>query len=228
VSSGHDFFSDRPLYAVDIRTHYDVLGVSRTATAAQVREAYRSLARIHHPDHAPGVDVGGPVSASEMASINEAYRVLSDAARRVQYDRSLRESVVGSAVPPSTRSRTTTDDDEIYPSPPVSRWNPLDSPGPAKVPWRLMIGLTVLGSALVLVTAAFTDPPSIEPPDGILQVGSCVAVEANFDVREVACLPDGPDLVVRRVLPVGSTCPPAFATHRDRLGLSTVCVVAEA
>ena len=107
-------------------------------------------------------------------------------------------------------------------------WNPLHPPGPARFPWRLMAVLAIIGTGLVVATAAFTDPPSIEPPDGILQVGSCVGVESNLDVREIACTPERPDLVVRRVLPVGSTCPAAYATYRDRMGLSTVCVVEEA
>jgi molecular chaperone DnaJ len=67
------------------RDYYEVLGVSRQATEADIKRAYRDLARRHHPD---------VVGASEKASaethfkeINEAYAVLSDGARRAQYDR---------------------------------------------------------------------------------------------------------------------------------------------
>lgn len=62
--------------------HYEVLGVARTATAAEVRRAYLTLARRHHPDR-----VGG--SHEQMRAINDAWAVLGDPARRVGYDRSL-------------------------------------------------------------------------------------------------------------------------------------------
>ena len=65
-------------------THYDTLGVVPTASAAEIRDAYRRLARRHHPDRAAERD------ATAMAAINEAYRVLGDAGRRAAYDAQLR------------------------------------------------------------------------------------------------------------------------------------------
>lgn len=62
--------------------HYDVLGVARTASAAEVRRAYLELARRHHPDR-----VGG--SHEQMRVINEAWAVLGDPVLRQGYDRSL-------------------------------------------------------------------------------------------------------------------------------------------
>jgi curved DNA-binding protein CbpA len=64
--------------------HYGRLGVTRTATHAEIRSAYRRLAQRLHPD-----THGGVVSA-EMVAINEAWRVLSDEARRSAYDAKLR------------------------------------------------------------------------------------------------------------------------------------------
>ena len=58
---------------------YERLGVASTATAAEIRTAYRRLARAAHPDHAG--------SAREMAVLNEAWHVLGDPARRAAYDR---------------------------------------------------------------------------------------------------------------------------------------------
>ncbi|HEY8447584.1 MAG TPA: molecular chaperone DnaJ [Thermomicrobiales bacterium] len=64
------------------RDYYEVLGVSRTATAEELRRAYRRLAREYHPDvnKSPGAD-------EKFKEINEAYEVLSDPERRAAYDR---------------------------------------------------------------------------------------------------------------------------------------------
>ncbi len=75
-------------------TLYDILGVSRIATPAEIKSAYRRLARIYHPD----VN-SDPTAAEKFARINEAYQVLIDADKRQFYDRngSLMENVNSSA-----------------------------------------------------------------------------------------------------------------------------------
>ncbi len=62
---------------------YDVLGVSRTASADDIKRAYRSLARRHHPD----VAADKRKAEHQFKEINEAYEVLSDPRKRAQYDR---------------------------------------------------------------------------------------------------------------------------------------------
>lgn len=59
--------------------HYRRLGVAPTASAGQLRDAYRQRARQLHPDTATG-------DAEAMAALNESWRVLSDPARRARYD----------------------------------------------------------------------------------------------------------------------------------------------
>jgi len=61
---------------------YVILGVRRDATALQVARAHRQLAKRYHPDLHPGEDVSEP-----MRRINAAYRLLSSAERRAEYDR---------------------------------------------------------------------------------------------------------------------------------------------
>ena len=63
--------------------YYDILDVPRTADEKQIRQAYRRLARQHHPDVNPGDDG----AAERFKSINAAYAVLSDADKRAKYDR---------------------------------------------------------------------------------------------------------------------------------------------
>src|SRR5215203_3884566 len=65
------------------RDYYEVLGVTRTATDAEIKRAYRTLAVKHHPDKNPG-DAQAEEKFKECA---EAYAVLSDSQKRAQYDR---------------------------------------------------------------------------------------------------------------------------------------------
>ena len=65
---------------------YLVLGVARTATAGEVRAAYRALGAKYHPDRHQGNPLEELASA-KMAEINRAYELLSDPARRAAFDR---------------------------------------------------------------------------------------------------------------------------------------------
>jgi len=68
-------------------THYERLGVATAASASEIRAAYRRRARELHPDARP--DAGTNTGAAAMAAVNEAWRVLSDATRRREYDSSI-------------------------------------------------------------------------------------------------------------------------------------------
>lgn len=73
-----------------MQSHYDVLGVSATATAAEIRTAYVGRARSLHPDvHAGGPQAEVDGARRAMQDVNEAWRVLRDPERRAEYDRSL-------------------------------------------------------------------------------------------------------------------------------------------
>jgi DnaJ-class molecular chaperone len=63
------------------RDYYDVLGVSKTATAAELKSAYRKLALEWHPDRNKS-----PEAESKFKEINEAYQVLSDSKKKQMYD----------------------------------------------------------------------------------------------------------------------------------------------
>jgi len=68
--------------AVKFKDYYEVLGVKRDASEAQIRQAYRKLARKFHPD----VNPGDKVAEDRFKELNEANEVLSDPEKRKRYD----------------------------------------------------------------------------------------------------------------------------------------------
>src|SRR6187200_1149266 len=65
------------------RDYYEVLGVTKTATDAEIKRAYRQLAVQHHPDKNPD----DPHAEEKFKEAAEAYAVLSDSQKRAAYDR---------------------------------------------------------------------------------------------------------------------------------------------
>ncbi len=63
--------------------YYETLGVARDASEADIKRAYRGLARVHHPD----VAADKVTAENKFKEINEAYEVLSDPQKRSNYDR---------------------------------------------------------------------------------------------------------------------------------------------
>ena len=63
--------------------YYTILGVKKSASDKEVRQAYRRLARKYHPD----VNRGDPSTEERFKEVNEAYQVLSDPDTRSKYDR---------------------------------------------------------------------------------------------------------------------------------------------
>jgi curved DNA-binding protein len=67
---------------MEYEDYYNILGVSKNSTEAEIKKAFRKLARKHHPDVNPGDE-----SAEErFKEINEAHEVLSDPEKRKKYD----------------------------------------------------------------------------------------------------------------------------------------------
>jgi hypothetical protein len=81
------------------------------------------------------------------------------------------------------------------------------------------------GVIAVVVLAQFTEPARPPGPDGILGVGSCVAIEADTSVREVSCTGDPQvDVVVQALVPFDARCPGATVPYRDRQGMGNACI----
>ena len=173
-------------------THYDTLGVARDASDAELRSAYRALARQLHPDlrgdRTPTQRVD---DERAMQQLNAAWHVLSDPARRRRYDQSLN---AGSAddcpVEPAT------DDPPEYVSEPTGRGRGL----PAVALLSVVLVSAVLG-AFVLFHETSSPPGHMEA----LTVGTCVTVRGGHISEVVPCDSpnDGRILAESRVVGIG-------------------------
>jgi DnaJ-class molecular chaperone len=67
---------------VDFKDYYATLGVTKASTEKEIKQAFRKLARTHHPD----VNPGDKKAELRFKEINEAYEVLGDGAKRKKYD----------------------------------------------------------------------------------------------------------------------------------------------
>jgi curved DNA-binding protein len=69
-------------WTMEYRDYYEILGVPRSASQADIKKAFRKLARAHHPDRNPG----DTTAEKRFKDVNEANAVLSDPEKRKEYD----------------------------------------------------------------------------------------------------------------------------------------------
>jgi DnaJ-class molecular chaperone len=67
---------------MEFKDYYATLGVTKTSTEKEIKQAFRKLARKYHPD----VNPGDKAAEAKFKEINEAYEVLGDSAKRKKYD----------------------------------------------------------------------------------------------------------------------------------------------
>ena len=65
------------------KDYYEILGISKTATEAEIKSSYRTLAKKYHPDLNPN----NPEAELKFKEVSEAYEVLINADKRAAYDR---------------------------------------------------------------------------------------------------------------------------------------------
>lgn len=184
--------------------------MSSTASADELRAAYRRLARRLHPD------MHGGAPSAAMTALNEAWYVLRDPGRRAVYDASLRPAP--SAPPRGDRSPIEADEPfEQFESEQRAR---LGFP----IGWMLVLGLLVV--IFVFTAYAASSKREGEPGrvDGLLRPGECVDIDAQGYAFEVPCT--GPHAgVVQLLPPFDAPCPSGSSSYRDRNAMSQVCVL---
>ena len=178
------------------RDPYEVLGLSRSASQAEIREAYRRLARESHPD------LSRDRYSDEMAAINEAYRQLSAGATASSGLRSDTRDVGVVNAENSSAAR---------------------SSRPVAFPWRGIVAASVVGGGAIVALSFFAGPDVDSPPDGIIQSGSCVQINESLLAIEVSC--EEPDhAVVGQLVPLDARCADGSNGYLDRLGMGRVCL----
>ena len=178
--------------------YYVVLGVTPTASIEQIRAAYRDKVRTIHPDSAV---VASPTASLQMAEVVRAWSTLSVPALKREYDADL-FGAYGEV-------------DDSFPPTPIVRGH---------FPKSLIGWIFVISIAGVLVLNVLSDPIDPAKPDGLLQSGSCVVVDANKLAVEVDCEVDHYG-VVRQLIGFDMTCPSDTEPIRDRQGMGQACVV---
>ncbi len=74
-----------------MKDHYAALGLDSAATLTEVKKAFRQQAALHHPDRNSTAD-----APARFRAVQEAYEVLSDAAKRQAYDDNRRRNLLDS------------------------------------------------------------------------------------------------------------------------------------
>lgn len=184
--------------------YYEVLGVSPSASTEQLRAAYREKVRIIHPDSAVAAS---PSASLQMAEVVHAWSTLSNPDLRRAYDEQLSDVL----------SDLEDDDREsiLFPPTPIVR---------GQFPKKLIGWILAVGVVSVLLLDVMSGPVVPAKPDGLLQAGSCVVIDANKLALEVGCEAEHYG-VVRQLVGFDMTCPSDTEPIRDRQGMGQACVV---
>lgn len=92
------------------KDYYNTLGLNKSASADEIKSAYRKLAKQYHPDLHPGDNA----AAEKFKEINEAYSVLGDADKRKRYDNGEMDMGAGSGYNPFGGGFTASGFDDIF------------------------------------------------------------------------------------------------------------------
>jgi len=176
---------------------HDVLGVRRGASKDEIRASYRRLARELHPDVKSGS------YSDEMAALNNAYQELTN-----------KTSMSSSNGSGSSADVKTPNSDLSSVAQPVS---------PVAFPWRGIIATSLVGAVAIFGLSLFAGPDSENPPDGVIQSGSCVQINDSLLAVEVSCESEQHQ-VVTQLVPLDARCADGSIGFLDRLGMGRVCL----
>jgi hypothetical protein len=196
------------------RTHYEVLGVARSASAGELRQAYLDRARLVHPDR--HIDAGPRARAEAehaMQELTEAWRVLGDAGRRRRYDRELGGPVSAEA----DAGRFVTRSDGTFPEeievidPTVRLIRGL--------PWIVLVVVLV---GIFIFTAYATTGTKKKAPSTSSGVARCVAL-GEGPPAPAPCDAPGARTVVTEIVPAAA-CPEGTEAVGGQAGVTVLCL----
>jgi len=78
------------------RDYYEILGLTKTATASEIKSAYKKMALKWHPDRNGKTEADKKAAEEKFKEINEAYQILSDTKKKQTYDQYGHEGLQGS------------------------------------------------------------------------------------------------------------------------------------
>ncbi len=207
-------------------THYQRLGVVRSASTDEVRIAYRELARRLHPDRqGEATRAERALADRRMREINEAWHTLGDPVRRRRYDETLQTSRRPSVRPSDDRTRssvpvpTAGDDEDLIDV--MGDIGPLQAQVVRGLPWVVLL---IVFAAIFVFTAYATAGKSSRSPATshapvTVAAGSCLTVRSGPTPPATEVVPCSGAHDVKLVTRVDerTACP----SGTDRMRLST-------
>jgi curved DNA-binding protein CbpA len=131
------------------RTYYDLLDVHPSATAIEIRRAYRELSKKYHPDT---TTLTTAVATSKFQALNEAYAAISHPERRLAYDLEIGYSRVVVLQPTSFQTLNSRPDN--YRS--SAYLDPTDRPlSGGEIAALFLLGITFLGCLVLAISLAY-------------------------------------------------------------------------
>jgi len=200
-------------------THYETLGVDSSANAAEIRKAYLRRARALHPDRQLGRSVKEAKAAEEaMQQVNLAWGVLSDPAKKSDYDKraiplkAKPATPAAQARPAATPHRNPPPKSPPRQAEPTPRIDDLEADGSVSI-WASIPVLIIVGLALgVFVITAFADrePAEIREPapavQTALRVNDCFTLDGAL-LRQASCNTGTADGRIVSIVPDSANCP---------------------
>ena len=166
----------------DKRTHYQILGVSQVASPDEVRAAFRSRAReLHSDNNTQKSAVTQQLAVVELARVSEAWRVLNDAQRRLEYDHG--QLHAGRVSTPSAPPRPHSGSGFSAARPTRESVGIVEPPSTTR-PLIVIVGL-ILVISFVVILIVHNSASTADTPNSRIQVGACVLVVSTTSGRSL-------------------------------------------
>lgn len=154
------------------RNYYELLGVVPSASPQDIRQAYREMSKLYHPDT---TRLPTALATEKFQQLNEAYATLSNPNRRLHYDFKIGYSRVSVMQPSQVSNRTTVDRSSAY-------LDPTDRPLSAGELFALFsLAVTFLGCLLLAVVIGIVrGEVSLQTPIPVVETTSTTAPSSLF------------------------------------------------